>query len=92
LGPLSSVSPQRKAASHSRLPGLRPHSMLTRPVAEHFYLWHLTPCGVSKPSRSLRCALALLLPGEKGSLPDLPLVGSLMEEQWPNCAADHGLW
>ncbi|XP_077911742.1 dual specificity protein phosphatase 22 isoform X4 [Halichoerus grypus] len=64
-GPRSSVSPQRKAINHSRLPGLLLHSVLTRPVTERFYLWHPTPCGVFKPSRSLRCAPALLLLGRK---------------------------
>ncbi|XP_064441788.1 1-acyl-sn-glycerol-3-phosphate acyltransferase epsilon isoform X1 [Mirounga angustirostris] len=62
----SSVSPQRKAVSHSRLPGLRPLSVLTRPVTARLYLQHPTPGGVSKPSRSLRCAPAQLRLGEEG--------------------------
>ena len=69
--PHSSVSPQRKAVNHSCLPGLRPHSVLTRPMTERFCLWHPTPGGISKPSRSLWCAPAPLLPGEEGESPQI---------------------
>jgi len=35
---------------------------------------------------------AALPRGRRGVSLDLPLVVSLLEEQWPNCAMDHGLW
>jgi len=67
--PISAMGPQRKAVTHSPLPDIWPHSVLTRPVTKHFCLWHPTPCGVSKPSRSLG-ALPRRSPwGRKGSLP-----------------------
>ena len=64
-GPHSSVYPQGKGVSHSHLPGLLPHSMLTQPVTEHFYLKHVTPFQVSNFYRLL-CAPVPLLPGEGG--------------------------
>ena len=44
-------------------------SVLTRPVTEHFYLWRMTPFGVSRLCRFLRCTPALLLLGEEGESP-----------------------
>uniref|UniRef100_A0A452QYI8 FGFR1 oncogene partner 2 n=1 Tax=Ursus americanus TaxID=9643 RepID=A0A452QYI8_URSAM len=67
LGARSLVRPQGKAVNRSCLPGLQPHSVLTRPVTERFYLWHTAQFGVSKPSRfRLPCRSSR---GRKGSLP-----------------------
>ena len=87
------MSPQRKAVSHSRLPGLCPHSVLTWPVTERVYLWCVTPFGVSKPSRFLQRAPRplFLWEEEESPSPDLPLVGPLLRELWPDCAPDRGL-
>ena len=42
----------------------------------------------AEPCGALPCAPP---GGRRGVSPDLPLVGSLLEEQWPDCATDHGL-
>ena len=60
---------QRKAVSHSCLPGLYPHSVLTRPVTEHFYLWHTTCLESPDPADCCCALLCCSSPGEEGESP-----------------------
>jgi len=48
---------------------------------------------VVSPNLADPCSALCTAPprGGRGVSLDLLLVGSLLEEQWPDCAADHGL-
>lgn len=86
LVPHSSVHPQGKALSHSCLPGLHPHSVLTQPVT--VCISGMRP-RLESPNPADSC---VELPhfssqGRKGGiLLVLPFVGPLLGEQSPNCA------
>lgn len=80
--PHSSVCPQGKTVNHSCLPGFLPHSKLTQPVMEHFYLRHETLFWVSNFTNSCggmhpHCLSHVM---EGGLAAVLPLAGPLLGE------------
>ena len=90
--PLLSEPPEKSSQS---LPSPRsPAALRAHPACDRAFL-SLAPDPVwSLQTQQIPAVRSRTSPpgGGRGVSPDLPLVGSLLEEQWPDCAADHGLW
>lgn len=82
-GPPLQWALREKVVNHSCLPSLRTHSVLTRPVTEHFCLCCTALFGISKPSRFLQCSSMPLYPWRNwGESPGLPVSATWGVPAW----------